>query len=377
MSAYMNSNLPNDVKTSLLMYLPQADVLNLKATSREWSARVEESAQTELNRIGRWSAQSPQGGALQRVMSAVEERTATPSSPNLKMGGGGLTSASSDLLVTPAMERPLVSPAFSPDSSTGERRLDFVRLARIRRSIGESPQTPTIPFPCDEESDIVEMARLSQQVRDESLCKMWAQILRQLPSLEHPLETAEEISLWMQEHADQLRTIEYLKLKDSALAMIPSEIKFLSGLQRLSLSGNNIAWLPEEIRFLTSLKKLDISNNKLTQIPEEIRALQSLQVLNIAHNRIHQLSSALVDLPALTEVSISSNPIVRFDEGWQQSLKPAIRLAIQDFEAIRDGRSVERVIAGRVLSSNGNDLCIDGSPLSPVVRPRRLLPGYN
>ena len=87
-------------------------------------------------------------------------------------------------------------------------------------------------------------------------------------------------------NSSNLSMVTNLRLENSQLTSLPSEIGALTGLKVLDLGGNRLTPLPSEIGALTGLMILGLHENKLTSFPSEIGALTGLTRLDLRRNRL-------------------------------------------------------------------------------------------
>jgi hypothetical protein len=100
-----------------------------------------------------------------------------------------------------------------------------------------------------------------------------------------------------------------LKLTNSQITSLPSEIGKLVNLEKLVVYTNQLTSLPSEIGKLVNLKELWVFDNRLTSLPPEIGKLVNLEKLYVFDNQLTSLPSAIVKLVNLKELQVSSNQL--------------------------------------------------------------------
>ena len=101
-----------------------------------------------------------------------------------------------------------------------------------------------------------------------------------------------------------------LKLNDSQLTSLPSEIGKLINLKELDVSSNQLTSLPSNIGKLVKLKELSVYSNQLTSLPSDIGKLVNLEKLVVSFNQLTSLPSSICDgLVNLEELDVSENQL--------------------------------------------------------------------
>ncbi|TFG28935.1 MAG: hypothetical protein EU532_04180 [Promethearchaeota archaeon] len=96
-----------------------------------------------------------------------------------------------------------------------------------------------------------------------------------------------------------LKNLEYLDLRENMLQSIPESIGSLNSLRVLWLNSNRITHLPSSIGYLKLLKILDLGNNHLHILPESISMLESLEYLNLKKNQILKIPDSIISIKTL------------------------------------------------------------------------------
>ncbi len=149
--------------------------------------------------------------------------------------------------------------------------------------------------------------------KDTNLHILWNKIKSAIPGAPD-LKTAEEISEWMEKHPDAFVNITELNLHNQNLTSLPSEIRFLTHLQKLDLYCNQLQSLPDAIRNLTQLRGLSLYCNQLQSLPEAIGNLTQLQELYLSYNQLQSLPDAIGNLTQLQELYLSENQLQSLPE---------------------------------------------------------------
>ena len=106
-----------------------------------------------------------------------------------------------------------------------------------------------------------------------------------------------------------LTNLQKLDLNYNYINIIPSEIQYLTNLQELYLSYNNLIIISSKIQYLTNLQKLKLSDNSINIIPSEIQYLTNLQNLDLCKNNIKIIPNEIQYLTNLQELYLDSNNI--------------------------------------------------------------------
>lgn len=107
-----------------------------------------------------------------------------------------------------------------------------------------------------------------------------------------------------------------LKIQNSALEALPSEITRLSNLESLTLNGNrNLQSLPETIGSMQSLLALNLNNNNIQALPETIGRLSHLSWLEADGNRLRSLPQSITALQRLHYISLNANRLTTLPDG--------------------------------------------------------------
>lgn len=161
-----------------------------------------------------------------------------------------------------------------------------------------------------------EVQAMSQKIEDSALEAAWPKMAEAIavanPDLEFNREmNAGAIRNWMQTQQPLLQNVTQLNFHRSDLVILPSEIKYFTGLRELGLNYNKLSTLPPEIGKLTHLESLHIEDNALTSLPVEIGQLTSLQNLCLNRNQLCVFPNAVTRLSSLRTLSIraTNSPI--------------------------------------------------------------------
>ncbi|MBB3697531.1 leucine-rich repeat domain-containing protein [Flammeovirga yaeyamensis] len=113
-------------------------------------------------------------------------------------------------------------------------------------------------------------------------------------------------------HNKQLKE---LKIVESGVTEIGSEIGALNNLTYLSLSNNDIQKIAPELYDLTNLVTLNLSYSKnLESVSNDIKKLQNLQYLNLRGSKITEIPAGVFELKNLIELDLSNTNITSIPE---------------------------------------------------------------
>ena len=145
-------------------------------------------------------------------------------------------------------------------------------------------------------------------------------------SVSQRLKTASQLP----ESLFKIRTLNYLEISNTCLALLPDKISLLDNLLNLALHKNEIVEIPETLNHLKKIKFLDLSFNKITSLPTSLELpnlhtlnlgnnllktlpdfsnVQALGILYIDHNNLSELPSGLEKLSNLSELYAAKNEI--------------------------------------------------------------------
>ena len=113
---------------------------------------------------------------------------------------------------------------------------------------------------------------------------------------------------WLEQRKKELTLIQKVKLNKDLLLMLPSRIRYLTGLQDLRVSSGLIQ-LNNIVGMLTCLRKLILRQNQLKELPNTLVHLQRLSVLDLDHNAFEIIPSVVYRLRNLNIFSIAHNQI--------------------------------------------------------------------
>lgn len=105
------------------------------------------------------------------------------------------------------------------------------------------------------------------------------------------------------------KTIKELRITNTTLKQLPSEIINLESLESIVITNNPDLDLANLILLLKKEKivYLDISNNNLREIPECVFKFTNLHTLNASNNKISNISEKIVNLEKLNYLDLSEN----------------------------------------------------------------------
>jgi len=159
---------------------------------------------------------------------------------------------------------------------------------------------------------LIEMHKyVERKNQNHALLAMWDKILAELGDVAIERDPA-AIREWMRNphNQERLGRITSLSLWHKKLKVIPPEIKYLVGLQKLDLFFNQIEVIPPEIKYLVNLKRLKLTKNKIKVIPPEIKHLENLRDLLLHSNRIEVIPPEIRYLTNLKWLDLSSNSVL-------------------------------------------------------------------
>eukprot|EP00124_Ichthyophonus_hoferi_P002236 Ihof_evm6s144 gene=Ihof_evmTU6s144 len=131
----------------------------------------------------------------------------------------------------------------------------------------------------------------------------------------------------------QLEQLSTLIASYNQLSCVPSGVfNEKSPLAHLSFAHNTLTYLPSEIHFLSRLQKLDLSHNQLTSLPNELVNMPGMRHLDVSHNKLMSLPANAQGLTALIEIIASHNNISVLDASW--GTLPAIERIELNFNEI-------------------------------------------
>ncbi len=106
-----------------------------------------------------------------------------------------------------------------------------------------------------------------------------------------------------------LKSLNYLNLRDNKIQSIPDSIGYLKSMQYLDLRENQIEYIPDSIGLMSSLRVLWLNNNQITYIPNSIGSLKFLKVLDLGNNYIKEIPESLCKLKSLEYLNLRNNQI--------------------------------------------------------------------
>jgi len=110
----------------------------------------------------------------------------------------------------------------------------------------------------------------------------------------------------------QLQHLEYLDIRDNALASIPDSIASLQKLKCLDVRLNLLTSLPSAISQLPQLEKLYLAQNQFTSIPGTIAQCPTLELIDLTNNAIAQGCEHLLEANTLKRIYLNNNQIKHF-----------------------------------------------------------------
>ncbi len=130
------------------------------------------------------------------------------------------------------------------------------------------------------------------------------------------IEREREILSWMNNHAQDLETIQELNLFNLNFTNLPEEIGLLTGLEHFNLFGNQLTRLPAGFCKLTALKSLNLEGNKLIELPAEFCRLRALKELFLSKNQLTELPVGFGSLIKLDALNLDYNQLTELPVGF-------------------------------------------------------------
>ena len=124
-------------------------------------------------------------------------------------------------------------------------------------------------------------------------------------------EQSNEISTNHPKLLDAMQRLRWIRLNNTGMKDLPSEIRELKKLEQLQIKYNKLQSLRDEILELSSLKVLNASHNKITndKIPNNFSKLQDLTVLDLSYNELTETPANLEESKSLLVLNLSHNQI--------------------------------------------------------------------
>ena len=110
----------------------------------------------------------------------------------------------------------------------------------------------------------------------------------------------------------QLQHLEYLDIRDNALATIPDSIISLQKLKCLDVRLNQLTSLPSAISQLPQLEKLYLAQNQFSSVPGTIAQCPTLELIDLTNNAITQGCEYLLEASTLKRIYLNNNQIKHF-----------------------------------------------------------------
>lgn len=126
----------------------------------------------------------------------------------------------------------------------------------------------------------------------------------------------------------QLQHLEYLDIRDNALATIPDSIASLQKLKCLDVRINQLSSLPSAISQLPQLENLYLAQNQFTSVPGIIAQCPTLELIDLTNNAITQGCEYLLEASTLNRIYLNNNQLKQFP--FDQIIRPIEELNVSE-----------------------------------------------
>jgi len=132
------------------------------------------------------------------------------------------------------------------------------------------------------------------------------------------------------EYLPELKNLESLRIRKSALYHLPERIGNLNKLKFLRANCYFLKELPESLFELQNLEYFGLDKNLFQEINPKISKLTNLKTLNLKRNQLTTLPSAIKKLQKLSLLNIDRNPISKAERDKIKSWLPKCQVIFKN-----------------------------------------------
>ncbi|KAF9947301.1 cysteinyl-tRNA synthetase [Modicella reniformis] len=193
---------------------------------------------------------------------------------------------------------------------------------------------------------------------------------------DEPLVTNQHMDLPL-DFVQNCSSLKWLEMAYNDLDKIPSNVRYITNLNKLDIKGNRIKDL--ETAYLHEARKLDtliLQCNRLESIPDTFKTFQCLRVVNLSSNNFTKFPQILCKITTLEELDLSFNTITEIpaDIGHLKRLKNLLLFGNKIGTSLP--KSMEDLTSLRKLDIRQNGI-LNLDALSDMQSLEHLLVDYN